>query len=547
MTAAANERLDTPVLIVGAGPAGLACALRLAQRAAAGDAGDLAPDDIHVIDKADAPGLHTLSGAVFDPIALAELVPDYREQGFPLEAAVSEERLLFLTDRRAWRVPLAERLFGNAGCHLVSLGKVVQWLAAQAEAAGVTVLMGVSGATLLAEDGRVTGVRTVDQGRDADGTPGTRFEPGTDLQSRVTVLAEGAHGSLTQQLRGEFHVVGDNPQVYALGLKELWDVPAGRVPAGTVWHSLGYPLDASMYGGGWLYAQREDRVSLGLVVGLHYPDAAFDPHTALQRYKQHPELSGLLAGGRLLRYGAKVLPAGGLWAVPRAGVPGVLAVGDGAGYLNMRRMKGIHLAMKSGMLAADAAAALFAGTVDVAGLHADFATRVRTSWVWREMWAARNYHQGFADGLYPGLTHAGLQLITGGRGLRGRYPDRPGHERLIPGGTGTPAALAVDDRLTFSRETSVFHSGTRHDEGQPAHLLIPDPALCHDRCTREFGNPCTHFCPAGVYEWLADSNGPHTKINAANCLHCKTCEIMDPYRNIRWTVPEGGGPRYEAM
>jgi len=547
MTTAAGERLETPVLIVGAGPAGLACALRLARLAAAGNAGNLSPDDIHVIDKADAPGMHTLSGAVLDPVALAELVPDYVEQGFPFEAPVSEERLLFLTERRAWRLPLAERLFGNHGCHLVSLGKVVQWLAAQAETAGVNVLTGVGGATLLVEGKRVTGVRTVDRGCNPDGTPGAQFEPGAELHGQVTVLAEGAYGSLTQQLREDFHLAGDNPQVYALGLKELWDVPAGRIPAGTVWHSLGYPLDHSMYGGGWIYALREDRVSLGLVAGLHYRDAAFDPHVALQRYKRHPRVSALLAGGRLLRYGAKVLPAGGLWAIPKDGVPGVLAVGDGAGYLNMRRMKGIHLAMKTGMLAADATAGVFSGAIDVAELPSDFAARVRASWAWSEMWQARNYHQGFSEGMYRGLAHTAVQLITKGRGIRGRYPDRAGHERLMPNRTGTPQAVPADEQITFARETSVFHSGTRHDEGQPAHLLIAEPAICHDRCTREFGNPCTRFCPAGVYEWQEDSGGAHAKINAANCLHCKTCEIMDPYRNIRWTVPESGGPRYEAM
>lgn len=547
MTAATGERLETPVLIVGAGPAGLACALRLAQLAAAGTAGTLSPDDIHVIDKAYAPGMHTLSGAVLDPVALAELVPDYAEQGFPFEAPVSEERLLFVTKRRTWRIPFAERLFGNDGCHLVALGKVVQWLAAQAEAAGVNVLMGVGGAELLIEDGRVAGVRTVDRGRNPDGTPGTQFEPGAELHGRVTVLAEGAYGSLTQQLREDFHLAGDNPQVYALGLKELWDVPAGRLRAGTVWHSLGYPLDPSMYGGGWMYALREDRVSLGLVVGLHYPDAAFDPHAALQRYKGHPRVSALLEGGRLLRYGAKVLPAGGLWAIPKAGVPGVLAVGDAAGYVDMQRMKGIHLAMKTGMLAADAAAGVFSGAVDVDELPSDFAARVRTSWAWSEMWKARNYHQGFSAGLYRGLAHAALQLITRGRGVRGRYPDHPGHERLMPNRTGTAQALVPDEQVTFSRETSVFHSGTRHEEGQPAHLLIAEPGICHDRCTQEFGNPCTRFCPAGVYEWQEDPSGAHAKINAANCLHCKTCEIMDPYRNIRWTVPENGGPRYEAM
>jgi len=547
MTSAAGDSLETPVLIVGAGPAGLACATRLAQLAAAGNAGALVPDDIYVIDKADAPGMHTLSGAVFDPIALKELFPDYTGRGIPFEAPVAEERLLYLTERRAWRIPFAAHLFGNNGCHLVTLGKLVQWMAAQVEAAGVNLLTGVGGAKLLVENGRITGVRTIDRGRNRDGTPGMHFEQGVELRARVPILAEGAHGSLAQQLHEDFHIAGHNPQVYALGLKELWNVPGGRLRAGTVWHTLGYPLDRSMYGGGWMYALREDLLSLGLMVGLHYRDASFDPHAALQSYKLHPKVSTLLEGGKLLRYGAKVVPAGGIWAIPRTGVSGVLTVGDAAGYVNMQRMKGIHSAMKTGILAAETVAGVFSGAVEANKLQPDFAERVHASWLWPEMWKARNYHQGFSEGLYPGLAHALLQFITRGRGIRARYPDRPGHERLLPNRTGMLRVLPSDEKITFSREMSVFHSGTRHDEGQPAHLLIAEPEICHERCKQEFGNPCTRFCPAGVYEWLEESTGKRVKINPANCLHCKTCEIMDPYRNIRWTVPENGGPHYEAM
>jgi len=551
MSSPVRERLETPILIIGAGPAGLSCALRLSQLLQQGaEAAGLSPEDITVIEKADSIGMHTLSGAVFDPVALEELLPGHAEGGAPLGVPVAGERLLLLSRRHVFSIPWAARLQRNHGCRVISLGRFTQWLAEQVEAAGVNVLTGLPGAELLIEDGVVMGVRTGDRGREKTGAPGTGFEPGADLRARITILAEGARGSLTRQLIERFALdAQSNPQLYSLGMKELWEVPPGRIAPGTVWHTLGHPLLLSMYGGGWLYGLEENRVSLGLMVGLHYADPLFEPHTALQQFKQHPHLSKVLDGGRLLRYGAKTISTGGYWALPRGHAPGALLIGDAGGYVNTRRMKGIHLAMKTGMLAAETAyAALTARNKTFSGL-ADFDDRVRTSWVGGEMWAARNFHQGFEHGVVPGIAQGLLQLITRGRGLRRRARNLAGHEYMRPKRKGSAAAPSnFDGQLTFDRQTSVYHSAARHAEQQPAHLLVHDTAICVTRCQTEFGNPCTRFCPAGVYEWVESDSGAALKLNPANCLHCKACDIMDPYRNISWIPPEGGGgPRYDGM
>ena len=545
-----RERLETPVLIVGAGPAGLSCALRLSQLLQQGSvATGLSPQDITVIEKADSIGMHTLSGAVFDPVALRELLPGHVEGGAPLGVPVADERLLLLSRRRAFSIPWAARMQRNRGCRVISLGRFTQWLAAQAEAAGVNVLTGLAGAELLIEGGVVAGVRVGDRGRERSGAPGPGFEPGADLRARITILAEGARGSLARQLIDRFALdAHSNPQVYALGLKELWEVPAGRIAPGTVWHTLGHPLPMSMYGGGWLYGLEENRVSLGLMAGLHYTDPLFEPHTALQRFKQHPQLRRVLDGGRLLRYGAKVISVGGYWALPRVHVPGALLIGDAAGYVDTRRMKGIHLAMKTGMLAAESTFAALADPAERQPDVSEFAKRVADSWVGKELWSARNFHQGFDRGMLHGMAQGLLQLATRGRGLHRRAPNRAGHEYLRQKRHAAAAAPAdTDGRLGFDRQTSVYYSATRHAERQPAHLLVHDTAICVTRCHAEFGNPCTRFCPAGVYEWV-ESNGGALKLNPANCLHCKACDIMDPYLNITWVPPEGGGgPRYDGM
>lgn len=548
MPPATRECLETPILIVGAGPAGLSCALRLTQLIRQTGSG-ISPEDIYVIEKADGIGMHVLSGAVFDPTALRELLPDYAETGAPpFDAPVSAERLLLLTRRKALPIPWVARLQRNHGCHLLSLGKFTRWLAEKVEASGVNVLTGLPGASLLIKDGAVVGVRTGDRGRERSNEPGPNFQPGADLRARITILAEGARGSLSRELIARFGLdTQSNPPLYSLGLKELWEVPPGRTAPGTVWHTLGYPLAQSMYGGGWLYALGGDRVSLGLMVGLHYADPRFSPHVALQQFKQHPRISRVLDGGRLLRYGAKTISTGGYWALPRPHAPGALLIGDAAGYVDTRRLKGIHLAMKTGMLAAEAAfTALTAGKASAPDLK-DFDDRVQASWAGKEMWAARNFHRGFEKGMVRGMAHGLLGLVTGGRGRR-HARNHPGHEYLRQ--QGTDAALPDLDANppAIDRATSVYYSATRHDEGQPAHLLVHDVNICATRCHIEFGHPCTRFCPAGVYEWVDSGGASALKLHSANCLHCKACDIMDPYRNITWIPPEGGGgPRYDEM
>ena len=543
-----RERLDAEAVIVGGGPAGLACALRLArlvaEHNAQGKTPGIDPEGIFVLEKAAELGMHSLSGAVMDPRALAELEPDYIAEGAPLECPVTEDHLYYLDATRSHRLPFMPAALRNEGNHIISLGRLVQWLGGRAEAAGVNVFPGTAAVDLLVEDGRVCGVITDDKGLDKAGEPQANFEPGYELRAKVTVCAEGARGSLSGQLIKHFHLDSDsNPQAYALGLKEVWEIPAGRVKAGTVWHSFGHPLSGTLQGGGWMYALSETRLSLGLVVGLHYADPAFQPHTALQRYKRHPLLAGLLEGGSLLRYGAKTLAKGGYWALPRLSAPGALLVGDAAGFLDAMRLKGVHMAIKSGMLAAEAAYAALCAA-DEAGTDqalAGYRQSFEASWMKTELWRGRNYHQAFQHGTARGLAASLVQ------GFRGRQGNRPAHAYLRPG-TAAPAAFGPDGKLTQDRLTSVYHSGTGHREDQPVHLKVVNADQCQ-QCHGEFGSPCQHFCPAGVYEWEAADGGPgRLRINAANCLHCKTCDIMDPYQNIAWTPPEGGGgPQYEGM
>jgi electron-transferring-flavoprotein dehydrogenase len=545
-----RERMEVDVVIVGAGPAGLSCALHLARLIRDRGAPPLAAENICVVEKAETLGMHTLSGVIIDPRALAELVPDYLDAGAPLEALVDQERLLFLSQRRAWEAPFIPQPLRNRGHYVASLGRLVQWLGTRVQQAGVNIFTGFSGADLLIEDGRVVGVRTGDKGVDRAGRPKGNFQPGYELRAKLTVLAEGSHGSLAKELIRRFRLdEGRNPQSYTLGLKEIWELPEARLAPGEVWHSLGYPLADDHYGGGWVYGLPGRRVSLGLMVGLQYRDPAFDSHGALQHFKRHPMMRRLLRGGGLLRYGAKTVPVGGYWAVPKLHADGALLVGDAAGLFNARRLKGVHLAMKSGMLAAEAAFdALRAGDTGDAQLSS-YPHRLAQSWVQQELWRARNHHQGFERGLWRGLWHAALQAITGGRGWRARYPSRAGHAWLRKqegGNSRAPAPATADGALTFDKTASLYHSGVRHEEDQPSHLRIADPDLCLDRCRREYGNPCQYFCPAGVYEMI--EGGARLKVNAQNCVHCKTCDIMDPYQIITWVPPEGGGgPRYEGM
>ena len=554
MAEAERETLETGVLIVGAGPAGLSCALRLVQLIRGHPAPPLQTDSIYVLEKASEVGAHCLSGAVLDPRALRELIPDFEAQGAPLDSPVTSDRVFYFTSSGAWKLPLNPPFLRNHGNYVVSLNKLAKWLAQRVEGAGVNIFAGFSGMEVLFEGSRVTGVGTEDKGLDKNGKPKSNFQPGTNLRAKVTVLAEGPRGSLAKQLISRLGLDCDRePQVYSLGIKELWEIPAGRIAAGEVIHTAGWPLASSQFGGGFIYALSETKLSIGLVSGLDYGDPRFDPHSAFQQWKTHPWLRRLLEGGQMLRYGAKTIPEGGYFSVPSTATDGALLIGDSAGFLNSQRLKGIHLAMKTGMLAAETIfEALCAGDTSARSLG-KFEGCWRASWVKNELWKVRNFHQGFEHGFWAGAIHGALQYVTGGRGWRARYPARAGHERmkqLSETYTAPPEQPKTDGRLAFDKLTDVYHSGTHHEEDQPCHLKIADFDICNHRCTAEYGNPCQYFCPAAVYEMeeVPGGAGKRLKINASNCVHCKTCDIADPYQIITWVPPEGGGgPQYDGL
>ncbi len=547
-----REQLEADVLIVGAGPAGLGCALHLAnliqKHNATGAKPELSAENIYVLEKGREIGAHQLSGAIMNPKALAELVPGF-EKSAPLDTPVTDSAALLFTKKSSYRFPITPPPFNNTGNFVISLSKLVKWMGGLVEAAGVNVFKEFAGAELIYEGQGIAGVITEDKGVDKNGKRKDNYTPGYELRAKVTVLAEGPRGSLTKQLVAKEKLDNLNPQTYGIGIKELWDVQPGKIKPGFVAHTLGWPLSTKMYGGGWIYGLSNNRVSIGLVTALEYADPRFDPHAAFQTWKTHPFVRKLLEGGKLVRYGAKSLPYGGWYAMPRNYVDGGLIVGDAGSFLDSQRLKGVHLAIKSGMLAAESIfEALKTGDPSTKTLQG-YRDKIDRSYIKEELWKVRNFHQSFHNGLLDGLVLSGIQEITGGHGLIDPLHAKPGYQAYQQiHGRPAPERLKGDGKLTFDRLTDVYHSGTRHEEDQPCHLKVLDLDVCSTRCVEEYGNPCQYFCPAAVYEMAKEGDGLRLKINAANCVHCKTCDIADPYQIINWTVPEGGGgPNYEGM
>jgi electron-transferring-flavoprotein dehydrogenase len=547
-----REKLEFDVLFVGAGPACLAGAIHL-KRLALEKGAEI---EIGLIEKAESVGAHSLSGAVLDPRALQELLPDYKEKGCPIEESDLRDGVFYLTESGKFKLPYIPPYMHNPGCHVVSLSKLCAWLAGLAEEAGVNIFPGFAGTEVLYDEGgrRIIGVRTGDKGVNKDGKPKGTFEPGVDLLAKVTVFGEGPKGSLIREVGKKLGIFsGKMPQVFETAVKEVIEIPESSPFLNgpyTVLHTFGYPLGLDTKGGGFLYRMRENRVSLGLVVGLDYEDPMLEPYQEFLRFKKHPLIAEIIQGGKVLQQGAKTLAAGGWYSIPRLFVDGALFVGDSASLLNVQRLKGIHTAMKSGMLAAETVvAALAKDDFSTAALGA-YGEKLEASWIRNELYPARNFGQALSQKGLAKFVTLGAQFVSGGRGFVDPMQLVEDGSTLKPGHLRSATEVAgLDGQLYLDKLTGVYLSGTKHEEDQPCHLLIPDPNLCVTRCWETFRSPCTRFCPGFVYEMNTEEGGERRlKLNPSNCLHCKTCEIKDPFKNIIWTCPEGGGgPNYSIV
>ncbi|WP_079435410.1 electron transfer flavoprotein-ubiquinone oxidoreductase [Zoogloea sp. LCSB751] len=541
-----RDAMEYDVVIVGAGPSGLTTAIRLKQLAAKAGS-ELS---VCVVEKGSEVGAHILSGAVIETRSLEELFPDWKERGAPLNTPVKEDRFLFLTTDKAYKLPTPPQMH-NDGNYIVSLGNVVRWLGQQAEELGVEIYPGFAAAEVLYhEDGSVKGIATGDMGLEKNGEPGPNHQPGIELHARQTVFSEGCRGSLTKGLFTKFNLRdGADPQTYGIGIKELWEVrPEVHQPGLTI-HTVGWPVSSDVYGGSFLYHLENNQVAVGFVVGLDYSNPHLSPYEEFQRFKTHPEIRKFFEGGRRIAYGARALNEGGFQSVPKLTFPGGVLVGDTAGFLNVPKVKGTHMAMKSGIEAAEAIFAHLGAEGQTGHEVLGYPERLKKSWLWDELYTVRNIRPSFRWGLWGGIAYSAIDTFL----LKGRAPwtlhHHADHTQLKKASECAPIVYPKPDgKISFDRLSSVFISATNHSEEQPCHLRLKDASVPIATNLALYNAPETRYCPAGVYEIVEDPSGPRMQINAQNCLHCKTCDIKDPTQNIDWAVPEGGGgPNYPNM
>ncbi len=546
-----RDSMQYDVVIVGAGPAGLSAAIKLKQLAASSGR----EISVCVVEKGSEVGAHILSGAVIDPKSLSELIPNWRELGAPLTRSVTEDKFIWLTKDKATKLPTPPN-FENHGNYIISLGLLCRWLAQQAEELGVEIYPGFAAAEVLYHaDGSVRGIVTGDMGIGKDGEPTANYQPGMELLAQQTIFSEGCRGSLSKQLIARFKLdQNSQPQTYGIGIKEIWEVDPAQSQPGQVMHTVGWPLDTQTYGGTFLYHLDDNKVAVGMVVGLDYQNPYLSPFEEFQRFKTHPEIRKIFEGGRRIAYGARALVEGGYQCLPKLSFPGGVLVGDAAGFLNVPRIKGIHTAMKSAMLAAEAVFGSLAAesqeSYDSSSEAVRYADLFQASWLHDELHGVRNIRPSFKWGLWPAIAYGAVDVYL----FKGKAPWTLKHHGTDHGSLKKASACQPidypkpDGKLTFDRLSSVFLSGTNHEEDQPGHLKLKTPGVAIDINYREYASPETRYCPAAVYEIVEEDGKPRLQINAQNCVHCKTCDIKDPTQNIVWTVPEGsGGPNYAEM